>query len=95
MAHALGLVKSFLRSANLALIGDGLAVGCSKEKFSGYVEEMKPIANKVISGLEQSSEGEAWTLCCNILLPCLNMCPLKYSISECKALNFSLYQLLF
>ena len=59
LAHALGLVKSFLPSANLALIGDGLVVGCSEEKFSGYVEEMKPIADKVISGLEQSSEGEA------------------------------------
>ena len=59
LAHALGLVKSFLLSANLALIGDGLVVGCSEEKFSGYVEEMKPIADKVISGLEQSSEGEA------------------------------------
>jgi len=78
LAHALGLVKSFLPSANLALIGDGLVVSCSEEKFSGYVEEMKPIADKVISGLEQSSEGEAWTLCCNILLPCLNVCPPKY-----------------
>jgi hypothetical protein len=52
-------VKSFLPSANLALIGDGLAVGCLEEKFSGYVEEMKPFADKVISGLEQSPEGEA------------------------------------
>ena len=59
LAHALGLVKSFLPSANLALIGDGLAVGCSEEKFSGYDEEMKPIADKVISVLEQSSDGEA------------------------------------
>ena len=37
LAHALGLVKSFLLSANLALIGDGVAVGCSEEKFSEYV----------------------------------------------------------
>jgi len=59
LAHALGLVKSFLPSANLALIGDGLAVGCSEEKCSGYDEEMKPIADKVISVLEQSSDGEA------------------------------------
>jgi len=59
LAHALGLVKSFLPSANLALIGDGVVVGCSGEKFSEYVEEMKPIAGKVISGLERSSEGEA------------------------------------
>ena len=55
LAHALGLVKSFLPSANLALISDGLTVSCSEEKFSGYVEEMKPIVDKVISGLEHSS----------------------------------------
>ena len=66
LAHALGLVKSFLPSANMALIGDGVAVGCSGEKFSEYVEEMKPIADKVIGGLEPAPE--AWTFCCNILL---------------------------
>ena len=59
LGHALGLVKSFLPSANLALIGDGVAVGCSEEKFSEYVAEMKPIADKVISGLEPVPEGEA------------------------------------
>ena len=58
-AHALGLVRSFLPSVNLALIGDGAAVGCSEEKFSEYVEEMKPIADKAISGLEPAPEGEA------------------------------------
>ena len=59
IAQALGLVMSFLPSANLALIGDGVAVGCSEEKFSEYVAEMKPIADKVISGLEMVPEGEA------------------------------------
>ena len=59
IAQALGLVMSFLPSANLALIGDGVAVGCSEEKFSEYVAEMKPIADKVISGLEPVPEGEA------------------------------------
>ena len=57
LAHALGLVKSFLPSANLALIGDGVAVGCSEEKFSKFVVEMKPIADKVISGLEPAPEA--------------------------------------
>jgi hypothetical protein len=52
-------VKSFLPSVNLALIGDGVAVGYSWEKFSEYVEEMKPIADKVISGLKPTLEGEA------------------------------------
>ena len=31
LAHALGLVKSFLPSVNLSFIGDGVAVGCSEE----------------------------------------------------------------
>ena len=42
LAHALGLVKSFLPSVNLSFIGDGVAVGCSEKKFSEYVAEMKP-----------------------------------------------------
>ena len=52
-------MKSFLPSTNLALIGDGVAVGYSEEKFSEYVTEMKPFADKVISGLEPTPEGEA------------------------------------
>ena len=48
LAHALGVVKSFLLSANLSPFGDGVAVGCSEERFSDYVTEMKPIADKVI-----------------------------------------------
>ena len=57
LAHALGLVKSFIPSANLSLIGDGIAAGCSEEKFSEYVTEMKPIVDKVISGLEPAPES--------------------------------------
>ena len=57
LAHALGLIKSFIPSANLSLIGDGIAVGCSEERFSEYVVEMKPIADKVISGLEPAPES--------------------------------------
>ena len=57
LAHALGLVKSFLPSANLSLIGDGIVVGCSEERFSVYVVEMKPITDKVISGLEPAPES--------------------------------------
>ena len=57
LAHALGLVKSFLPSVNLSFIGDGVAVGCSEERFSEYVTEMKPIADKVISGLEPMPEA--------------------------------------
>jgi len=57
LAQALGLVKSFLPSANLSFIGDGVAIGCSEEKFSKYVAEMKPIIDKVISGLEPAPES--------------------------------------
>jgi hypothetical protein len=57
LAHALGLVKSFLPSVNLSLIGDGVAVGCSEEQFSEYVAKMKPIADKVISGLEPAPKA--------------------------------------
>ena len=57
LAHALGLVKSFLPSTNLSPIGDGVAIGCSEEQFSEYVTEMKPIADKVISGLEPAPES--------------------------------------
>ena len=56
-AHTFGLVKSFIPSANLSLIGDGIAAGCSEEQFSEYVAEMKPIADKVISGLEPAPES--------------------------------------
>jgi len=57
LAHALGLVKSFLPSVSLSFIGDGVAVGCSEEKFSEYVAEMKPITDKVIGSLELASEA--------------------------------------
>ena len=57
LAHALGLVKSFLPSVNLSFIGDGVAVGCSEKRFSEYVAEMKPIADKIISSLEPALEA--------------------------------------
>ena len=57
LAHALGLVKSFLPSMNLSPIGDGVAVGCSEEQFSKYIAKMKPIADRVISGLEPALEA--------------------------------------
>jgi len=57
LAHALGLVKSFRPSANSFVIGDGVAFGYSEERFSEYVAEMKPIADRVISGLEPAPES--------------------------------------
>ena len=57
LAHSLGLVKSFLPSVNLSFIGDGVAVGCSEKRFSEYVAEMKPIADKIISSLEPAPKA--------------------------------------
>ena len=45
---------------NLSFIGDGVVIGCSEERFSEYVAEMKPITDKVISSLEPAPE--AWTV---------------------------------
>ena len=59
MAHVLGLVKSHWPGANLTPVGDGLAEGCSDERFAEYVEEVKPIASKIIDMLDQPSDGEA------------------------------------
>ena len=57
LAHALGLVKSFLPSVNLSFIGDGVVVGCSEEQFSEYVAEMKLVADKFLSSLEPAPEA--------------------------------------
>ena len=57
LAHALGIVKSFLPSVNLSFIGDGVAIGYSEERFSKYVTEMKPIADKIINSLEPVPEA--------------------------------------
>ena len=59
VAHVLGLVKSYWPGANLAPIGDGLAERCSEEKFFEYVEEVKPIASKIVDSLDQSLDGDA------------------------------------
>ena len=59
MAHILGLVKSYWPGANLASLGDGLSVECSIEKFAEYVEEVKPIVEKIVDSLEQPLDGEA------------------------------------
>ena len=58
VVHVLGLVKSYWPGGNLTLIGDGLAEGCSDEIFTEYIEEVKPIANKIVDTLDKSSDGE-------------------------------------
>ena len=59
MTHILGLVKLYWPGANLTPLGDGLAAGCSGEQFAEYIDEVKPIADKVVESLEQPSDGES------------------------------------
>jgi hypothetical protein len=44
VARILGLVKSYWPKANLNPLVDGMSADCSKEKFSEYIEEVKPVA---------------------------------------------------
>ena len=59
MAHVFVLVKSHWLGVNLSPVGNGLAEGCSYEKFAEYIEEVKPIASKIVDMLDQPSDGEA------------------------------------
>jgi hypothetical protein len=53
VAHILGLVNSYWPRANLSPLADGVAADCSEEKFSEFVEEAKPMAQKLVDSLEQ------------------------------------------
>jgi hypothetical protein len=53
VSHALGLVKSFWPKAQLEVLAQGVATGCSKEKFSEYLLEARPVAEKIVESLEQ------------------------------------------
>jgi len=37
VSHILGLVKSYWSQANLALLGEGISLECSEEKFAGLM----------------------------------------------------------
>ena len=69
LAHALGLVKSFLPFVNLSFIGDGVVVRCSEEKFSEYVVEINPslirlsVAWSQHQRLKQFVVISSWFLC--------------------------------
>jgi hypothetical protein len=53
VARILGLVKSYWPKANLNPMVDGMSTDCSEEKFLEYVEDVKPVAQKLIDSLEQ------------------------------------------
>jgi len=59
MAHVLGLVKSYWPAADLAPLSDRLAAGCSEEQFAQYVEDLKPVGDKIVESLEHPAEDDA------------------------------------
>jgi len=59
VAHVLGLVKPYWPVANLIPLGEGMAAECTEEKFAEYLEEVNPIAEKVIKSLEQEADPES------------------------------------
>ena len=73
LAHALRLVKSFWHAANLALIGDGLAEGCSDDKFAEYVEEVNPSLIRLSVHWSSPPMERCKQLCCNIPFVIMNM----------------------
>ena len=55
VSHVLGLVKSYWPQANLVPLGEGISIECSEDKFAYLVEEVKPIADRIVDSLEQES----------------------------------------
>ncbi|KAM0840840.1 hypothetical protein ACQ4PT_059393 [Festuca glaucescens] len=45
--QVLSFVKSFYPTAKLELVGDGMAVECTKEKFEELMQQMAPVAERV------------------------------------------------
>lgn len=58
VSHVLGLVKSYWPKANPVLLGESISVDYSEENFTTFVEEMKPIADKIVDALEQEPTEE-------------------------------------
>ena len=50
--HVLGLVKSYWPEAQIALLGDGVAIECEDDKFTKFVEEAEPVAEQIVKILE-------------------------------------------
>ena len=52
VTHVLGLVKSYWPEAQIALLGDGVAIECEDDKFTKFVEEAEPVAEQIVKILE-------------------------------------------
>jgi len=59
VSHVLGLVKYYWPKANLVPLGEGISIDCSEEKFTALVEEVKPIADRIVDTLEQEPSAES------------------------------------
>jgi len=53
VGHTLGLVKSYWPKADLSPLADGMAADCSEEKFSEDVEDLKPVAQKLVDSFNE------------------------------------------
>jgi hypothetical protein len=53
VSHTLGLVKLFWPKARLEVLAQGVAANCSKEQFSEYLLEARPVAEKIVESIEQ------------------------------------------
>ena len=58
VSHVLGLVKFYWPKANLIPLGEGMSVECTEERFADLMEEMKPIADRIVDVLELEPEAE-------------------------------------
>ena len=58
VSHVLGLVKYYWPKVNLTPLGEGMSVECTEERFADLMEEMKPIADRIVDVLEQEPEAE-------------------------------------
>jgi hypothetical protein len=50
--HILGVFKSYWPKANLEPLATGMSADCTKDKFKELVEEVKPVAQKLVDSLE-------------------------------------------
>jgi hypothetical protein len=51
--HVLGLVKSYWPKANLEPLASGMFTKCMEDKFRELVEEVKPVAQRLVDSLDQ------------------------------------------
>jgi hypothetical protein len=51
VSHALSFVKSFWPQARLELLAQGAAANYSKEQFSEYLLEARPVAEKIVESV--------------------------------------------